>query len=262
MNLSSLQFHVPQLQHLLPQQPFSPCMMVHCRPHQCQRPASQQHLQVQLGTTDDRVQYFDLSRDDDVLVEFHDQSPTFDLQMPESAQPSVNKQNFGRAVQFENPMFFNVFVFSFLQFLRFVATSSNASSTSKPTQMLKKLIPSILCLCARRHEPPAQGLCQHGGSSSWWPEGGESTEVMAKADDRAVLDDQFDQTGDGHRISPPAHTPAGRHRKDKGAQGACQKDQRPELQDSTGHWSSADKIYGSEVLEQSSRRVHPTRRST
>ena len=103
--------------------------------------SSQQHLQVQLGTTDDRVQYFDLSRDDDVLVEFHDQSPTFDLQMPESAQPSVNKQNFGRAVQFEK-MFFNVFVFSFLQFLRFVATSS----TSKPTQMLKKLIPSILCL--------------------------------------------------------------------------------------------------------------------
>ena len=216
--------------------------------------SSQQHLQVQLGTTDDRVQYFDLSRDDDVLVEFHDQSPTFDLQISEPVQPSANKQNFGRAVQFDNPMFLNVFVFSILQFLRFVATSSNASSTSKPTQMLKKLIPSILCLCARRYEPPAQGLCQYGRGPS---KGGEGTEVMAKTDDCAVLDDQLNQTGDGHGISPPAHTPAGRHRKDKGAQGACQEDQRPELQDSTGHWSSADKIDGSEVLEQSSRRVHP-----
>ena len=40
MNLSSLQFHVPQLQHLLPQQLFSPCMMVHCRLHQYQQPAA------------------------------------------------------------------------------------------------------------------------------------------------------------------------------------------------------------------------------
>ena len=69
--------------------------------------SSQQQLQVPLGTTDagHRVQHFDLSRDDDILVEFHDQSPTFGLQLHEPVQSSVDKQNFGKAVRFENPMF-------------------------------------------------------------------------------------------------------------------------------------------------------------
>ena len=171
--------------------------------------SSQQQLQVPLGTTDagHRVQHFDLSRDDDILVEFHDQSPTFGLQLHEPVQSSVDKQNFGKAVRFENPMFLSVF--SILQFLRFVATSSNASPTSKPTQMLKKLIPSILCLCARRNAPPAQDLCQLGGEPGWWSKGGEGTEIMAKTDDCAVYDYQLNSSGDGHGVPPQAHPSAG-----------------------------------------------------
>lgn len=138
------------------------------------------------------MQHFDLSRDDDVLVEFHDQSPTFRLQLHEPVQSSVDKQNFGKAVRFENPMFLSVF--SILQFLRFVATSSNASPTSKTTQMLKKLIPSILCLCARRNAPPAQDLCGHGGEPGWWWKGEEGTEIMAKTDDCAVYDYQLNSS--------------------------------------------------------------------
>ena len=126
------------------------------------------------------------------LVEFHDQSPNFGLQLHEPVQSSVDKQNFGKTVRFENPMFLSVF--SILQFLRFVATSSNASPTSKTTQMLKKLIPSILCLCARRNAPPALDLCGHGGEPGWWWKGEEGTEIMAKTDDCAVHDYQLNSS--------------------------------------------------------------------
>ena len=166
------------------------------------------------------------------LLEFHDQSPTFDLQLQESVPSSVNKQNFGRAVQFENPMFLSIF--SILQLLRFVATCCHFIQCfayfEAHTDAQEADPEHFVSLCSSKCTAFARPM------PTWWPEGRKGTEIMEKIYDCAFHDDQLNSSGDGHG-PPPALW--------------------PELQDQTGQWSSVGKIDGSKVLEQGSRPMHP-----